>query len=102
MDHDEKLARLAELRTDSRAKLEALQREGVGDVGLGFARLELFIETLWPWEEGNNETRLDFELVWEEQANVALGTVGEQVARMKLLQGVQVGPPPKPSVNGRS
>jgi hypothetical protein len=92
MDAAEKLARLKELRADSGQKLQALARQGVGDLGMGHMRTEMLIEALWPWEDGTNEVRIDFELTWEEKANEVLTQVTDQVGRAKLLQGVTMPP----------
>lgn len=88
MEASEKRDRIEELRVDSKAKLEVLGRQGLGDIGLGFVRLEMLIEFLMPWDDGTNEARLDFELRWEEHANTVLSKVMDQMGKAKLLQGV--------------
>ena len=95
MDIAEKVAEIEALRRDSRAKMTVLMRHGLNDVGLGEARLEMFIEALMPWDGGANEARVEFEHRWETMANQALGGVVEQIGRAKLLEGVSV-----PRVNG--
>lgn len=103
MDSVEKLARIEELRAESRVMLEALARDGVGDLGMGGARVELLIEALLPWEDGKNDARLDMELKWEEHANRILAQVAEQVGRAKILHGVsgnQLGLVSPPGSNG--
>jgi hypothetical protein len=89
----EKQVRIEQLRTESKAMLEELVRQGFGDIGLGFVRFEMFIEAAMPWDDGNNEARVDFELRWEEHANKVLNQVMGQVNKAKLLQGVGLAPP---------
>ncbi len=91
MDNQEKLAKIEKLRRDSKTRIEDLARSGVGDFGLGNMRLELLIEHLLPWSE-DNDARLDMEVDWEERANEALRNAQEQIARMKLTQGISLVP----------
>lgn len=95
---DEKLAKLDVLRKGNVGLLQALARDGVPNIDLGGARLEILIEFLLPYEAGTNERRLDFELVWEIKANEALQNVAREVARAKLTQGVSMAP--QPTANG--
>lgn len=92
MDIAEQVAEIEALRKDSRAKLTVLMRNGLSDVGLGEARLEMFIEALMPWDDGANQERVDFEHRWEKMANQALSGVVDQIGRAKLLEGVAVPP----------
>ncbi len=99
MDAAEKLARILELRKASQAKLQGLAQMGVGDIGLGLARLETVVEALLPWDDGKNEARLDLELGWEERVTAVLEEVEVQASRARLLHGVDMAPPQ--STNGR-
>jgi hypothetical protein len=96
MDLADKVAEIEKLRQDSRAKITVLARNGLGDIGLGEARLEMFIEALMPWQDGANEERVEFEHRWESIANKALSDVVDQLGRAKLVQGVTM----PPRVNG--
>lgn len=98
MDAAEKLARILDLRAASQSKLAGLARMGVGDIGLGLARLETVVEAMLPWEDGTNEARLDLELGWEERVTAVLEQVELQATRAKLLAGVDIAPPQ--STNG--
>ncbi len=96
-----KLAQLDALRQDSIGVLQSLARDGVPNIDLGGARLEILIEFLLPHEEGANERRLDFELIWETKANEALQNVSREVARAKLTQGINLVPPAPVNGHGR-
>lgn len=96
MNIEEQVAEIEALRKDSRAKMTVLMRHGIGDVGLGEARLEMFIEALMPWSSGANQERVEFEHRWETMANQALSGVVDQIGRAKLLEGVSM----PPRVNG--
>jgi hypothetical protein len=95
-----KLAELAQLRESSMALLAALTREGMGNLDLGGARLEILVEALLPWDEGKNEARVDFELAWEKAANGALEELKSQLVKAKLTQGVSLVPPSPPNGHG--
>jgi len=89
----DKLAELAKLRESSMEILQGLQRDGVGELSLGNARMEMFIECILPWGTGGNEMRVDFELTWERKVAEVLEQVRSDVARAKLTQGVSLVPP---------
>lgn len=93
---DDKLVELDRLRKASVDVLQSLARDGVPNIDLGSARLELFIEFLLP-SDADDERRIDFELIWEEKANEVLQSVAREVVRAKLTQGIGLVPP---AVNG--
>lgn len=96
----QKLALLDDLRRSSTEVLQGLARDGVPNIDLGGARLEILIEFLLPYESGLNERRIDFELIWETKANEALQNVSKEVARAKLTQGISMVPPSPPNGHG--
>lgn len=99
-DIDVKLVELAALRESSVTLLATLTREGLGNLDLGGARVEILVEALLPWNDGQNEDRVDFELTWEKAANAALEELRSQIAKAKLTQGISLVPPSPPNGHG--
>lgn len=89
------MEKVKELRDKNKELLQALAREGVGEIPLGQARLEMLIEAVLPWDDGNNTARVAMELKWETYAHDLLTELVDQVRRAKLLQGVNLSPAPR-------
>lgn len=90
MELTEKLDHLQVLRQSNSALLIGLTREGMGDISMGMARMEMLIEALLPWGDGDNEARIDFEVGWETKAHEVLNSLQAEIARAKLTQGVHL------------
>lgn len=100
MEIEEKAAEIKGLRLSSREIVEQLNRYPMPPLSLQAQRMETFIEALMPWEDGTNEARVDMELAWERTANRLLADLLENVeanlARAKLMGGVDMPMPPPP------
>lgn len=100
MPIEEKATEIKALRDSSRALVEQLNRYPLPPLSLQAQRMETVIEALMPWADGTNEARVDMELDWERKANRLLADLLEnveaQLARAKLMGGVDMPMPPPP------